>query len=100
MIDNKSKQEVIRQAMLTEFWQIICEALDDSIEQLRKDQTSQDLKDLPAAEYKLTNELLLFRIKYLQDLKELPDQLILFLNDVPNDSKVFDPYRTSKDFTN
>lgn len=97
-MDNSTKQEILQAGIASDFWKLICEALQDSIEKLRQDQKSQELKSLPAEEYKLVNELCLARLEYLENLTELPDNLIVFLNSVSESTENFDPYAVPGDF--
>ena len=88
-MDNESitKQEVLKQGQQGDFWQIICGFLEKSKEYLRNEQKSQDLKSLPAEEYKLQNELLMAKIEYLDMLKDYPNIIIGWLQN-PNQEEV------------
>ena len=90
--DSKSKQEILRQGMNSEFWMIISEALRDSKNHLRDEQGSDDLKDLPADQYKVENELLKAKIKYLDKLADYPNTIIGWLANPNQEEKDYDPY--------
>ena len=79
--------------MTGDFWQLIIEALNDNKEDLQKQADSEDLKELSPEQYKLENELLKAKRKYLDKLSELPATLISWLKN-PNTEKPesFDPY--------
>ena len=66
--NKESLQEIIRAGMDSDFWQIIVEALQDSKEFLKQEQDSDDMKDLPPEIYKVENELLKAKRKYLDKL--------------------------------
>lgn len=90
--DSKSKQEILRQGMESDFWRIIISALEDSKGHLRKEQKGQDLKSLPAEQYKLENELLLAKLEYLDNLADYPNTIIGWLQN-PNQKEIDpDPY--------
>ena len=93
----KDKQEILRQGKNSDFWRVIVEALKESKEYLQKITDSDDLKELPADQYKVENELLKAKRKYLDKLSELPDNLILWLENPDNKKPNFDPYSTIED---
>ena len=90
--DSKSRQEILRQGMKSEFWQIISEALRDSKNHLRNEQDADELKDLPADQYKVENELLKAKIKYLDKLADYPNTIIGWLENPNQEEKNYDPY--------
>ena len=67
---------ILRDGKDGKFWQLMCDALDDSIAHLRKEQDGTDINSLPADEYTAMAELLKAKQKYLAHLKGLPDFLI------------------------
>lgn len=89
---NKDKQEVLRQGIKSDFWRLITEALKDSKGYLQKLADNDDLKELPADQYKVENELLKAKRKYLDKLSKLPDDLISWLENPDNKKPDFDPY--------
>lgn len=90
--DSKSKQEILRQGMNSEFWKIISEALRDSKNHLRNEQDADALRDLPADQYKVENELLKAKIKYLDKLADYPNTIIGWLQNPNQEEKDYDPY--------
>ena len=91
-IDDKSSIEIIRLGTQGEFWRLILQTLEKSIEKLRNDQDRDELKELPADQYKLENELIKAKIQFLKKLMETPDSIIRWLQDPDNSSVEFDPY--------
>jgi len=87
-----TSQEILRLGMDGDFWQLIVSALQDSKENLRNLLDSDDLKDLPADQYKLESEILKSKIKYIDKLSELPKNLIAWHENPDNTEKDFDPY--------
>lgn len=101
--DPKNKdniQEILRQGKVTEFWQVLVQALDDSIVNLQKIQDSDDMKDLPIDQYKVESEILKAKRANLKKLKELPDTLVSWLEQPDQGEKNFDPYYTPEDLSN
>ncbi len=96
--DSKNIQEVLRQGMNTEFWQIITQAIDDNIENLQEQMDSDKLLALPPDQYKLENEVLKEKRRHYQKLKELPLILIDWLQNPNQNEPELDPYATSEDF--
>ena len=90
--DKEAIQETLKQGKLTEFWNIIEQALDDSIKHLQYMQDGEEIKDLPADQYKLEAELIKAKKSYLEKLKHFPDTLGLWLVDPDQSEKEFDPY--------
>lgn len=98
-IRNKSTvQALLKQGAVSEFWKVITESLQDTIDHLKEQMDSDELSDLPAAEYKVQNEILRHKIKYLELLKATPETLALWLETPEEERTNFDPYRTAKDF--
>lgn len=98
--DAKNIQEVLRRGQKDQFWKIICQALDDSIEHLQKEQDDEDIKDLPAEYYKLENELLKAKRKFLKHLKDIPNSLIAWFEEPAGNKEKeenFDPFYTSEE---
>lgn len=92
--DADSTREILSQGQATPFWRVIQEAVDDSIAHLSKREDSEELRDLPAEQYKLESELLKAKRKYLQHLKELPKKIIEYLAEPPENRNTGndDPY--------
>ena len=88
---SQSKQEILRQGQQSDFWQIILEYIQESKGHLRQQQDSDELKDLPADQYKVENELLKAKIKCLDKLTDYPNTIIGRLQN-PNEEKNWDVY--------
>lgn len=93
MNDSQSQQEILKQGQLSEFWQIIVQFIRESKEHLRQEQRSQDLKNLPAEQYKLENELILSKLEYLDKLTDYPNTIIGWLQNPDNEDRNYDPYQ-------
>jgi len=90
----ENTMELLRLGTATPFWQAIQESIDESIAHLQKVEDSQEMRDLPAEQYKLESELLKAKKKYLNHLKQLPMALVEYLKDPPNnqETKNDDPF--------
>jgi len=100
MADIKSNQEILKQGIKTDFWKLLVDGLDESIKRLQNEQNSDELRDMPADQYKVENEIIKASIANLKDLKELPENIISWLED-PNagdPGHEFDPYAKDEDF--
>lgn len=76
-----------------EFWSILCNAVDESIEILKeKRDEDESLKNLPADQYKFEAEVLKKEIQCLEYLKNLPKKLIAFHQEENTPEEEFDPY--------
>ena len=97
-IDNA--KEILRSGQNTEFWKLLCDALDESIAHLQTEQDGEDIKELPAEQYKVEAELLKAKRKYLSHLKNLPETLIAYITPPAGNTEKpenFDPYFTSEE---
>jgi len=95
--EKDSAAQILKDGMQTKFWKLICEALDESREELLKYQDSEEFRNLPADVYKLENELIRSKRVYLETLKKTPDNIISWLGKPNNNDENFDPYKTAKD---
>lgn len=96
----ESAKELLRLGQLTEFWKVVCDALDDSIAHLQATQDGEDMKELTADQYKLESELLKAKKKYLVHLKNLPATLISFLTEPAGNLEKpvnYDPYYSAQE---
>lgn len=91
-------QEIMKQGQVQEFWLLILEAVDESIEHLQDERDGEEIKTLSADEYKLEAELLKAKIANLKKLKNLPQTLIQSLNSPDQSQPNFDPYYVPEDF--
>lgn len=94
--DKESVQETLKLGIKTDFWKLILQALDDSVEHLNNLKASEDFKDLPPDRYKLESEIVKAKKEFLEKLKGMPTTLINYLES-PNDNsdegeENFDPY--------
>ena len=82
---------VLESGRASEFWRLICQAIDANIEELEKDRRAPELITISAPEYKLRVELINGKIDHLENLKNTPDNLIAsVLEDKPEED--LDPY--------
>ena len=88
----KAKQEILRVGMDTDFWRVLIEGIQANIEELRKKNDDEEFRNLPANQYKLENELLLAKIKYLEKLIHLPTEMIAWFENPDNTVEDHDPY--------
>lgn len=88
-------KEILNIGEKEEFWRIIVDALDQSIEALQNLADSEDMKDLSPERYKLENELIKAKINYLKTLKNTPENLRSWLSSPDNRGTNFDPYGES-----
>ena len=96
--DNMTTQEVLRMGAESDFWQVMMEGINNMIENLHIDHNSNSkLKDLPADQYKLENEIYLQKVANLKELQQLPNAIIVSMNDSPDDPVNHDPYATAED---
>lgn len=91
-VEDKSSIEIARLGKESDFWKLVMQVLEKSIEKLRGDQDSDELKEIPAEQYKFENELIKAKIQYLKKLMETPDSIISWLQNPDNSSVEFDPY--------
>ena len=93
MKDTKSKQEILKQGQSSDFWQIITEFIKESKDHLRREQDADELRYLPADQYKVENELIKAKIKYLDKLADYPNTIIGWLQNPNTEETNFDPYK-------
>lgn len=76
-----------------QFWHIIQQSIDENIKFQQSERDSDDLADLPVAEYKVEDQILRNKIKYLLELKRIPDTIIAELSpSEPLRQEELDPY--------
>lgn len=98
--DKETIREILSQGVGGEFWTIICQALDETAEHLKKIMENEDMEDLPADQYKVKNEILKAKKANIEKLKNLPMSICEWLDDIAQEKKDFDPYFTASDFDN
>ena len=95
-IKNEKDSEVIKQVIETgvssDFWKLLVQVLEESIEHIQKKRDSEDIKDLPAEQYKTENELLKAKIKYLKNLINSPADLVSWIESPDSRTPEWDPY--------
>jgi hypothetical protein len=96
--DKKNIQKTLRQGAATEFWQIILQALDESIQYLQNQQDSEEMRELSSEQYKVENEILKAKRANLKILKELPSTIMGWLENPDQSEPEFDPYNKPEDF--
>lgn len=76
--DNKDEQAVINSiidlGVKSDFWKIILQAIEESKEHLDK-RDDDDLRNLPAEQYKFECEAIKIKKKFLDKLAELPETI-------------------------
>ncbi len=87
-------QTVMEQGKTSDFWQLIMQAIEQTRMNLQEYQDSDEFRDLPADKYKLESELIHAKRKYLNILKETPDNIISWLSQPDAKIENFDPYKT------
>ena len=68
--------EILQTGKSSEFWRIICDAIDANIAELDSDLKGPDLMGLYANEYKIRSEIIKAKIVHLANLKDTPDNII------------------------
>jgi len=94
----RSEQEILAIGMRSEFWRILCEGIQKNIDNLKMKQSGKNLSSLPADQYKLENEIILAKIRYLESLMNLPENLIQEIGNTVEENVNLDPFRTPEDF--
>lgn len=98
--DSKSLEKIVREGVAGEFWNIICKALDDNIENLDRVQFDEmnDYNVLPAEECKFRIALYKAKREHYTKLKNLPLNIFQSFIQREQPEGNLDPYRNSKDF--
>lgn len=95
--DRKNVQEVLRQGETTEFWALIKEFVQERVDNITQQMESEETAQLPVAEYKTTMEILKGRRKDLVGLLDLPQELILQVEEPDQTQELLDPFPTEQD---
>ena len=85
-------RDILSQGLRSDFWELLCQVLDDNIRHQDEQINDEDVMDLDPVMYKTTMEILKGRKSDLQKLKELPEKVILDLQDPNQTEPDFDPY--------
>ena len=96
----KSIQEILKQGAQSEFWKIICQRLQESIDSIQRQLDSPEGELLVAEEYKIRNEVLKKQKIDRNDILTMPEDLLRELDSpeffVQEEQK--DVYATREDF--
>ena len=90
--DKETIQAVMNEGMKGDFWKLIREYLDIKIEVVRNEKKGSDLRLLPAEEYKVSNEIMNSREQNFEDLKDIPETIIRYVESPDQTEPEFDPY--------
>jgi len=94
-LSDKSKMqtniEILKQGQKGDFWQLILESLEESVNYIRLQQESEEFENLPADQYKLQDRVMKNKIKYLEHMQDLPQFLIEELKDPNVNAPKFNP---------
>lgn len=97
--NSKAVQQILLDGKATEFWHILCEVIDQNIKHVeRQIFDREEGGSMDASEYKVWLETLKNRRHDLMELKNLPDSLMMKMNQPDQSIENFDPYATEKDF--
>lgn len=98
--DKELVKKTLIEGVNTDFWQILCEVLDDNLENLDRVflQDVKDFEGLLAEECKIRMQVYLEKKKYLAKLKDLPRDIVESFNEVDQSQPDLDVYKTAKDF--
>lgn len=69
-------QEVLRQGAKGEFWNLICQRINTSIDAIQSQRDSGELENLVAEEYKIRSEVLRKQKVDRQDILAIPKDLV------------------------
>lgn len=92
-MSDQSRMEILKQGMAGEFWSLILNALEESVEDLQNKADSDEMQSLTPEQYKFMNESIKAKKEYLRTLMRTPENLISWLErPVAQKGKNFDPY--------
>ena len=87
-----TKIELLKQGKGLEFWKIIVDAMEESLEDIQRKQDSEEMSELNQEQYKFRNELFKAKKELLNALIKTPDNLISWLQKPETERKEYDPY--------
>lgn len=93
--DENNAKGILEEGKKSEFWKLVLQSIAESKEFIQSEQDSEDLKDLPAENYKLQNELFKAKKQFLDSLAKTPDNIISWLQKPSSERQEFDPYDKS-----
>lgn len=74
--DKKNIQQVLKQGLKDDFWDILTQALKQDLKDVNRDLDSDDLSNMPANEYKVECEVLKEKRRFIEKMLHLPDRII------------------------
>ena len=91
---NQQKSAILELGKDGDFWKVICEFLDESIERIEQDKTDalELLKEMPAEQFKVKLLVLEARRNLIDDLKNYPNNLVRYLSEKKPVEENYDPY--------
>jgi len=91
---NQQKRTILEIGKDGEFWKVICEFLEESIERIEVDKTEalEALTDIPAEQFKVKLLVLEARKQLIEDMKRYPENLVTYLSERKPVSENYDPY--------
>ncbi|MEK7524515.1 MAG: hypothetical protein AAB588_05820 [Patescibacteria group bacterium] len=92
--------EILKDGQSGKFWEIIVEALNEALDGIEQELAGDRLRQLPAGQYKVENEILKTKRDNIKMLIRLPETLILHIESPVEPEIGFDPYRVPLDFEN
>lgn len=102
MKDDKHIEKILREGAVSEFWEIIKEALDENIENVDRMILTEleDLEDMPAEEFKIRLSILREKKKHYAMLKGTPYLIVQSLGEPEKLIDDLDVYDKKEDFLN
>lgn len=96
----KSIQEILRAGANSEFWKVICQRLQESIESIQTQLDSDAGSIMAAEEYKITREILRKQKQDRLDILSLPEDLVKELENPEffKQDREEEIYKTKEDF--
>ena len=90
----EQKSAILELGKDSDFWKVICEFLDESIERIEQEKTEafEMLRDTPAEQFKVKLLVLEARKNLIDDMKNYPDNLMLYLSEKKPVEDNYDPY--------
>ena len=97
--DKATIQSILKEGIKTDFWDVICQALERRITDVKNEEDSDNLKSLPSNEYKTESVILKAKRTIYEELKKLPTEVIDELESLENYNKDSedDPYDKPED---
>ena len=90
--EEQDAKGILLEGKQTKFWALVVQSIEESIDFIKQQQESEDMKELSPEMYKFTNEVFKAKIVFLKNLIKTPDNIISWLEKPSNDRPDFDPY--------